>query len=116
METREISQGTGIILCRFPNWSIIYPAGPVYYCPGYPFKTISSGSLKFCIGFQKVKSEPIEHFEFIDPRGCSWRSSYQTQNNLDYLQIEIVKSNPQRNRNIVIPTVFALLKKPLSAY
>ena len=45
------AQGIGIILCRFPNCSIIYPVGPVYYCPGHPSKTISSGALKFYIGF-----------------------------------------------------------------
>ena len=45
------AQGIGIILCRFPNCSIIYPVGPVYYCPDYPSNTISSGALKFYIGF-----------------------------------------------------------------
>ena len=45
------AQGIGIILCRFPNCSIIYPVGPVYYCPGHPSNTISSGALKFYIGF-----------------------------------------------------------------
>ena len=44
-------QGIGIIICRFPNCSIIYPVGPVYYCPGHPSNTISSGDLKFYIGF-----------------------------------------------------------------
>ena len=44
-------QGIGIILCQFPNYLIIYPVGPVYYCPGHPSNTISSGSLKFYIGF-----------------------------------------------------------------
>ena len=33
------SQGIGIILCHFPNCSIIYPVGPVYYCPGHPSNT-----------------------------------------------------------------------------
>ena len=28
------------------------------------------------------------------------RSPYQTQNNLDYLQLEIVKINPQREKNL----------------
>ena len=34
------SQGIGIILCRFPNCSIIYPVGPVYYFPVHPSNTI----------------------------------------------------------------------------
>ena len=53
------AQGIGIILCPFPNFSIIYTVGPVYYCPGHPSNTISSGALKFYIGFKKVTSEPL---------------------------------------------------------
>ena len=30
------TQEIGIILCRFPNFSIIYPVVPVYYFPGHP--------------------------------------------------------------------------------
>ena len=45
------TQVIGIILCRFPNCSIIYTVVPVYYSPGRPFNTISSGALKFYVGF-----------------------------------------------------------------
>ena len=45
------AQVIGIILCRFPNFSIIYQVGPVYYFPGHPSNTISSSALKFYIGF-----------------------------------------------------------------
>ena len=68
--------GIGIILCRFPNCSIIYPVGPVYYCPGQPSNNISPGVLKFYIGFNKVTSEPLEHCDFVDPQIRSWRSPY----------------------------------------
>ena len=88
------AQGIGIILCRFPNCSIIYPVGPVYHCPGHPSNTISSDALKFYIGSKKVTSETLEHCDFVDPQGRSWRSPYHTRNNLDYLQLEIVKINP----------------------
>ena len=98
METRDISQGIGIILCRFPNWSIIDRAGPVYYCIGHPFNTISSSSLKFYIGFQKVTSEPIEHFVFFYPQGHSWRSPNQNQNNLDNIQMEFCQSQPSKKQ------------------
>ena len=70
------AQGIGIILCHFPNCSIIHPVGPVYYCPGHPSNTISSGDLKFYIRFKKVTSEPLEHCDFVDPQGHSWRSPY----------------------------------------
>ena len=53
------AQGIGIILCCFSKFFIIYPVVPVYYCPGQPSNTISSGSLKFHVGFQKVTYEPL---------------------------------------------------------
>ena len=81
------AQGIGTILCRFLNCYIIHPVGPVYYCPGHPSNTISSGALKFYIGFKKVTSEPLGNCDFVDPQGRSWRSPYQTRNNLDYLQL-----------------------------
>ena len=109
------AQGIGIILCRFPKCSSIYPVGPVYYFPGHPLNTISSGALKFYVGFQKVNSEPLEYFDFVDPQSCSRISSYQTQNNLYYIQIDIVKVTPQRHRNIVVPTVY-LIKTSISLF
>ena len=50
------------------------------------------------------------------PQGFSWRSTYHTQNNFDYLQIDIFKVNPQRDSNIVVPNVCSLSKNNLSAY
>ena len=102
------SQVIGITLCHFTNCSIIYPVCPVYYFPVHPSNTISSGTLKFYVGFQKVTSEPLENCEFVDPQGCSWISPYQTQNIFDYLQIEIFKVKPQIYRNIVVPNVCAI--------
>ena len=84
----------GIILCCFPNCSIIYPVGTVYYFTGHPSNNISSGALKLYVGFKKVTSEPLEHCDFVDPKSHSWRSPYQTQNNLDHLQIKIYQSQP----------------------
>ena len=53
------SQVIVTILCCFTDCSIIYPVGPVYYCPGHPSSTISPGVLKFYVGFKKVTSEPL---------------------------------------------------------
>ena len=97
------AQVIGVILCRFPNCSIIYPVGPVYYFPIHPYNTISSGSLKFYVGFPKVTSEPLENCNFVEPQGYSWISPYQTQNNLDYLQIKIVKVIPQKRQEYICP-------------
>ena len=105
------AQGIGIILCCFRNCLIIYPVGKFYYCPGHPSKTISSGALKFCIVIKNVTSEPLAHCDFVDPQGCYWRSPYQTHNNIDYLQLEIVNINCHRDKNIVFPTVCALSKQ-----
>ena len=54
------AQEIGIVLCHFPNCSIIYPVGPAYYFPGHPSNTISSGALKFYVDFKKVTSETLE--------------------------------------------------------
>ena len=40
-----------IIIYCFPNYQTIYPVGPVYYFQGHPSNTISSGDLKFYVGF-----------------------------------------------------------------
>ena len=61
------AQGIGIMFCHFPKCLIIYPVGPVYYCPCHPSNTVSSGALKFYVGFKNVTSETLEHFDFVDP-------------------------------------------------
>ena len=104
----------GIIVCRFTDCLIIYPVGTVYYCPSCPSNTISSGALKFYMCFKKFTSEPLEHCDFVDPQGRSWRSPYQTHNNLEYIQLEIVKINPHRDKNIVVPNVCAFSKQNIS--
>ena len=108
------SQGIGNILCHFPNCYIIFPVGPVYYFPSHASNAISSSALKLYVVFQNVTSEPLEHCDFVYPQGHSWRSSYLIQNNIDYLQVEIVKVKPQRDRNIVVPTICALSKQNIS--
>ena len=81
------AQVIGVILCHFRNCPIIYPVGPVYLCTGHPSSTISLGSLKFYVGFQKVISENLEHCDFVGPRGSSLESPYRTKKNLNYIQI-----------------------------
>ena len=73
------AQRIGIILCCFPNCAIIYLVGPVYYCPGHPSNTISLGALKFYVGFQNITPEPLEHCDFVESKGRSWRSPHQTK-------------------------------------
>ena len=108
------AQGIGIILCLFTNCYILYPLGQVYYFLGHHSNTISSGALKFYVGFQKFTFEPIKHCEFVDSIGSSLKSLYQNQNNIDYFQIDIVKVSPQIDRNIVVPTVCLLSKQNTS--
>ena len=88
------AQVIGIVLCNFTDCPIIYPVVTVYYFPGNPSNTISSGDLKFYPGFQKVTSEHLEHCDFVYPQGSSWRSPYQTRKTLYYLKTRIVKFNP----------------------
>ena len=68
------AQIIGIILCHFINCFVIYPVGLIYYCPGHPYKTISSVALKVYVGFKRVTYEPLEHCDFVDPQGHSWIS------------------------------------------
>ena len=77
-----------------PNCTVIYPVGPVYYCPDQTSKTISLVSLKYYYGFQKVTSEPLEHRNFVDPQGHSWRSPYQNRKKLDYIKKKRIRVNP----------------------
>ena len=106
-----------IILCSFPCCYIIYTVVLVYYCSGRPSNTILPGALKFYVGFQNFTSEPLEHCGFVDPQGCSWRSPYQTQNNLDCLQIYIFQSQPSHRQEYCCPKFLCTIKtKYLSAY
>ena len=108
------AQGIGILLCRFPNCSIINPVVKFYYFPVHPSNTISSVAIKLYVGFQIFTSEPIEHCGFVGPQGHYWISPYQTQKNLDSIQIKNFWLNPHIDRNIVIPTVWSLSKQNLS--
>ena len=62
---------------------------------------------------KKVTFEPLEHCDFVDPQGHSWRSIYQNCNNIDYLQLEMVNINPHRDKNIFVPTVCGISKQTL---
>ena len=75
---------------------------------------ISSVALKCFAGSQKVASGTLENCGFVNPQGRSCRSTYHIQNNLNYIQIKIVKVKPQRNRNIFVPTICAISKHNLS--
>ena len=90
--------------------------GPVHYFPGCPYNTISLGDLKFYDFFLMVPSEPLKHFGFVEPGGVFWRSTYWTQNNFYYIQIEIFKLNPQEDSNIYPPCLCPIKTKPISAY
>ena len=108
------AQGIGIILCCFPKCPIIYPVVKVYYCPGHPTNTTLLGECKCYVGSQKFTSGSLEHCGFMYLQGHFWRSPYETQNNLCYLQIENFKVNLQWNIYIVVPTIFCISKKNLS--
>ena len=54
------------IYCCFPNLRIIYPVGPVYYCPVHSSNTISSSYLQFYVGFKNIMFRPLEHCYFVN--------------------------------------------------
>ena len=108
------AQGIGIILYHFPNWPIIYPVVPVNYCTVHRYNTISLVPLKCYVSFHKFASEPLGNCDYVDSQARSWISPYQTRKNLDYSQIEIFNVNPQRNKNIMVPTMYVLSKQNIS--
>ena len=107
---RGYVKGIGIILCYFPNWPIIYPVGPVYWCPGHLYSTISLVALKNYLGFKNFTPEPLKYCDLVDPQGHYWNPPYSTCNNLDCLQIEFVKLNSTRNKYNMVPTSNGLSK------
>ena len=80
-----------IILLCFINLHIIYPVGPVYYSTSHPFNTISLGAFKYYVCL-KILSEPLGRCDCGYMQDYYWKSPYRTQNNLDYLQLDIPKS------------------------
>ena len=88
--------------------------GKVYYFKGHSSNVISLDALKYYIGFQKIAPEPLELCDSVDSQGYSFTTPYRTQSNLDYLQIDIVKFNFQRNRDILVSTFCGLVKKNIS--
>ena len=80
-----------------------------YYSHQHP-NTISLGALKCHVCSKSVTSEPLDHYNFVDPQDISWRSPYMTHTSLDYLHIDVVKVNPTRNKDIVFPTIYGFLK------
>ena len=89
----------------FFNYPIIYPVRPVYYCSGHLSNTLSFYDLKYYVGFQNFVSEPLEHFNFVDPQGTSWSSPYRTRKILDYLHFEVVKFNYNQNKCHIVATI-----------
>ena len=54
-----------IILCRFPNCTIIYTVVPVYHCTSHPSNTISSGALKFLRVFKRLHLNVLNIATFL---------------------------------------------------
>ena len=79
VEATGYDQGIGIILYVFTNCPNIYQVVTVYHHPVQPSNNISLVDLKRYVGLQEVTFEIIEHCGFVDPQGCSWRSTYQTR-------------------------------------
>ena len=59
------AQLVGIVLCHFPNCSIIYPVVTVYYFSGNLSNTISLGALKFDISFKRLHLNLLNILTFL---------------------------------------------------
>ena len=108
------AQGIGIILCHFPNCFIICTVLPVYYCTYHPFNTISSGALKFHVGFKKFLLNLLNIVTLSTLKVVLGDQPTRLKTILTIFKCKLVKINPKRNRNIFVPTVYDILKKSLS--
>ena len=77
--------------------------GTVYYFRDHPYNNISSGPLKFYIGFQKVVYRSIENCDFVDPQGRYWISPYHTKTNLDYIKNKKIQGQPSQRQEYFCP-------------
>ena len=58
-----------------------------------------------------IKSQSLEHCDFVDPQGHFLRYNPTRLKTIwTIFKSKFVKVNPQRNRNIVVPDVCALIK------
>ena len=82
----ENAQGIGIISFHFTNCTNMYVGTSLLLS-----RSLSQHHLIEClelyVGFQNVTSEPSGHCDIVGPQDHSWRSPYQTQNNVDCLKI-----------------------------
>ena len=96
------SYGIVFIIFQFIIFPHVYPIGPVYYCPRHSTKTISPGQIDF-FGLNKLTYEPLEHCNFIYTQCHALKSLYITQNNIDFLSLELVKITPKdRNYSTIL--------------
>ena len=58
--------------------------------------------------FLKVVSEPLEHCCFVYPQGSYRRTPNRTQNSLNYIQIEVVQDNNNRNEDTMFTTIYGI--------
>ena len=68
----------------------------------------------FMLDFKRLHLNLLNIVNLLTLRVVLRKSPYHNQNNLDYLQIEIIIFNPHRDRNIVVPTVCAFSKRNFS--
>ena len=106
----------GIVLCHFTNSSIIYPVGLVYYFPGHPYNTISSGSLKCYVFFQRLHLNPLNILTLFTLEVIIGYHYAVLKTIPTIFKSKKFKVNPQRDRNILVLTLCSLKKKSLSDY
>ena len=82
--------------------------GPVYYCPGHPSNTISSGALKFMLVFKRLRMKLLNIVTLFTLKVVLGYHINRIKTILTIFKSKISKVNPQINRNIFVPTVCAL--------
>ena len=104
------SQGIRIILCCFPNFSIKYPVGPVYYCPftlPTPSHKVPSNLMLI---FKRLHLNLLNIVTVLKLKVVLGDHPTKLKTIYTIFILKFVKANPQRNRDIFVPTILALSK------
>ena len=102
------AQGIGIILCHFPNCTIIYSMGPVYYCPVQPSNILSLGTLKYMLNFKRLQLNLVNVLTLFTFKVVLGDHPTRLKTIQTILKSKFVKVNYRRKPIFLVPTVSAL--------
>ena len=114
IEKQEMTKGLGLFYVALLTVPL-YTQLEQFIIVQVTLPTLSyQATTNFMLVLKRLHLNLLNICDFFDPLGCSWRPTYPTHNNIDYLQLENFKNNPHRDKNIVVRTVCGISKQTLS--